>query len=57
MISTASVNDIGQVERRRILQLHLAGFDLREIENIVDDVQQIVAGTPEDAHIFALFVD
>ena len=49
------LNDIGEVERDA-LQLHLAGFDLREIENIVDDVQQIVAGTAEDAHILTLFV-
>ena len=38
------------------LQLDLAGLDFREIENIVDDVQKIVARAAEHAHVLALFV-
>jgi len=43
-----------QVGRRRI-QHQLAGFDLGEIQNVVDDVEQVVRGTVHRAQVFALF--
>ena len=39
-----------------LLQLDLPGFDFREVENVVDDVQKIVAGAAKHAHVLALFV-
>ena len=43
-----------QIERVR-LELDLAGFDLREIQDVVDDRQQAVAGPPDRLGEVALF--
>ena len=35
-------------------QLELRGFDLGEIEDVVDEIQQVVAGAAKDLHILVL---
>ncbi len=47
-----------QVGQRQVLdhQFHLAGLDLGQVENVVDQVQQAVAGVVDDARRFDLFV-
>ena len=37
-----------------LFQFELRGFDLGEIEDVVDEIQQIVAGAAKDLHIFVL---
>ncbi len=46
---------VTQVERL-VLQLHLARFDLRKVEDVVDDGQQGVAAVADDLGELALFV-
>src|SRR5690606_41401945 len=36
------------------LQLHLPGFNLREVEDVVDDGQQVLAAGAERLHVLAL---
>src|ERR1700733_16316595 len=48
------LDDIRQIERD-LLELDLPGFNLREVEDIVDDVQKIVARSTAYAHILPLF--
>ena len=42
-----------QVERLR-LDVHAAGFDLREVEDVVDDGQQRIAGFADRGHVVEL---
>ena len=44
-----------QVERLR-LELDPAGLDLREVEDVVDDREQRVAGRPDRLGVVALLV-
>ena len=37
-----------------VLDRQLAGLDLREIENVVDDAQQVLAGALDLPHVVAL---
>ena len=37
-----------------LLQIELGGLYLREIEDVVDQVKQVVAGTPENLHELVL---
>ena len=45
--ATASVDALAQAERRR-LELHPPGLDLREVEDVVDDGEQRLAGRADD---------
>ena len=45
----------GKIERRQ-LQLHAAGFDLGEIENLIDQRQQMAAGGENVVGVLGLFL-
>src|SRR5215472_3862452 len=49
----ASLDHIRQVEFDAA-DFHTTGFDLREVEDVVDQIEQAVSGPAEDAHVFAL---
>ena len=37
-----------------MFQIELRGFDLGEIEDVVDEIQQVVAGAAKDLHVLVL---
>ena len=48
-------DDDRQIEGN-LFKLDLARFDFREVENVIHDLQKIVAGSAAHAHILPLFV-
>ncbi len=47
------LDQVAEIEFDR-LELDMAGLDFRQIEDIVDQMQQVAAGAPENAQILAL---
>jgi len=51
----AAVDQVGQVERD-VLQLQGGAFDAREVEDIVDDLEQVLSGLGGQRRIFGLLL-